>query len=200
MARCRQLNAARVRVASRPRRWASPTGDCPSVAAASAPAPARRVGVSNSARRERLRRTPRHARSRGSFQGSPWYRSRGSRGPLPSGRDRPRRDPANAGNTRFRAAGVVEKKQFARIHGAQIIACLIIAHAIPARLPQALQVVDRQLVGFGLHQPVRHEPCSLFSASGWADSGLTCGHLANCTDSWLGGKCRPFDPQRPRAR
>ncbi|MNT45934.1 hypothetical protein D3C72_1825500 [compost metagenome] len=69
-------------------------------------------------------------------------------------------DAGDAGNARLRAAGVVEKEQVTDRHGAQEITRLVVAHAIPARFAKARQVLDREFVGLGFHQPVGHGWCS----------------------------------------
>lgn len=69
-------------------------------------------------------------------------------------------DTGDPGDAWLRTAGVVEEEQFAVLHAAHEVASLVIAYAISARTTKALQVVNRQFVGFGFHQPVRHELCS----------------------------------------
>jgi hypothetical protein len=69
-------------------------------------------------------------------------------------------DAGNPGDARFGTAGVVKEELIARLHAAQEVARLVITHPIPARATEAPQVMDRQFVGFGFHQPFRHELCS----------------------------------------
>ena len=56
---------------------------------------------------------------------------------------------------------VIKEELFADLHAAQEVARLIIAHAVPARTAQALQVMDGQFGGFRFHQPMGHGGSSL---------------------------------------
>src|SRR5690606_28925709 len=106
------------------------------------------------------------------------------------GVDRPG-DPRDAGDAWLGAAGVVEEEQVADLHAAHEVACLIVAHPIPARPAELLQVSDGQFVGFRFHQPIRHELCSCLPvfAPGlkWparADYRLTSKSVWPFTASW----------------
>ena len=45
---------------------------------------------------------------------------------------------------------------FADLHGAHVVAGLIVAYPVPARFAELFQAVDREFVGLGFHQPVGH--------------------------------------------
>ena len=53
-----------------------------------------------------------------------------------------------------RVAGVVEQHAVAGLHLAHEVARLVVAHAGPRFGADTLQVVDREIVGLGLHQPI----------------------------------------------
>src|SRR5581483_10877591 len=57
---------------------------------------------------------------------------------------------------RWIGIAVVEQNLITCLHHAHVVACLIIAHAVPAGgLPWSLlQILDRKRARFGLHQPI----------------------------------------------
>src|SRR5690606_37698548 len=63
-------------------------------------------------------------------------------------------DLADAVDARDLAVRVVEEHAVARRHLAHEVACLVVAHAGPGLAADALQVVDREVARFGLHQPM----------------------------------------------
>ena len=70
---------------------------------------------------------------------------------------RRRDDLADAGDPDRLGAGVVEEREVADSHLAHEVARREVAHARPFLAPDALEVVDREGVGFGLEQPMaRH--------------------------------------------